>query len=225
MRFRSKYLVWPILALCLALSMSLAGCNKDTDTDSSLDSKIESGDPNSLEKLKARASGSNEYNCDFTRQFGSEKVEGRLYYKDENIRFDMFGASPDDTTVTIVNQEENKTYTYNTKMKKGAVQSPSAFLLDVPLPGEIMSVLNSENSSFVGEPERDGQKCTSFQVTEAQFFSFKFTGEIAIANDSGLPVYASGSRDSINLAYEFKNYSTTGVPMSKFSPPQDIVFD
>lgn len=217
---RLNKIILTLLLLILCMAAIACGC----DPGSSVDSKPDAGDPNSLENLKTRAASVNEYSCDFTRQFGSEKVEGRLYYKDENIRFEMFGASPEDTTVTIVNQEENKTYTYNTKMKKGQITEPAAFLLDVPLPGEIMSVLNIENSSFVGQPERDGQKCTSFQVTEAQFYGFKFTGEIAFANDSGLPVYASGSRDSINLAYEYKNYSLSGVSMSEFSPPAEIEF-
>lgn len=210
MRTYIKYFTVLSLVICIAM----AGCGSDSDQ----------GSQNSLENLKARAATVTEYSCDFNRRFGSEIIEGRLLYKDENIRFEMFGITPEDTTVTIVNQEKNQTYTYNRKMGKGQVDEPAAFLLDVPLPGEIMSVLTTDNCSFTGQSERDGLKCTAFKATNVQFFGFKFTGDIVVANESGLPVYVSGQREEIPIVYEYKDYSTAALPEQEFSAPDDIDF-
>lgn len=220
MRSNMKYLLLLSLVMAIALCISLTGCDSSSDSTSNSDQ----GNANSLENLKSRAATVTEYSCDFNRHFGSEIIEGRLLYKDENIRFEMFGITPEDTTVTIVNQEKNQTYTYNRKMGKGQVDEPAAFLLDVPLPGEIMSVLTTDNCSFTGQSERDGLKCTAFKATDVQFFGFKFTGDIVVANESGLPVYVSGQREEIPVVYEYKNYSTATLPAQEFSAPGDIDF-
>lgn len=213
-----KYLVVFVTAGCILA----AGCGLGPEPDNGAFS--DSGNQNSLENLKSRSATVDEYSCDFRRQFGSEEVKGRLYYDEENIRFDMLGATPEDTTVTIVNQEDNKTYTYNDKIAKGYVQEPAAFLLDVPLPGEIMSVLNSDNCAFASQFDLNGQKCTSFQATEVQFFGYKFTGEIAIDNESGLPLFIKGNKGTIPILYEYSNYAISGVPRSTFAMPDNIDF-
>lgn len=218
MGIQKKCLTMLTLFFCLVLS----GCGTSFSSDS--DKQPDTGNQNSLANLKERAAEASQFSCDFTRRFGTETVEGRLHFKEDNIRFEMFGASPEDTTVTIVNQEENKTYTYNNRMNKGQVDEPAAFLLDVPLPGEIMSALTVDNCSFTGQPERDGQKCTAFQATDVQFYGYKFTGEIVIANQSGLPIYISGKRGEIPVAYEYRNFSDD-VSTVEFLPPETISFD
>jgi len=213
-----KYLVYMALLLCLGL----AGCGSALLDDSN--PTVNAGDPNSLDNLKIKAAEKSEYKCDFSRRFGTESIQGQLYYNNENIRFEMVGASPEDKTITIVNQEEDKTYTYNTLMNKGQMDEPAAFLLDVPLPGEIMSVLTVDNCSFTGQSEREGKKCTAFRAADVQFYGYKFSGEIMIDNETGLPLFISGKRGEIPVVYEYKNFSAD-VSASVFIPPSTVSFD
>lgn len=182
--------------------------------------------PDDLAAMQAKSKSLTQYSFDYVRQIDNQQTKGKFYYKDGNIRFEVTGATPEDTTVTIVNKSQGHSYIYNTKIKKGENASDTNFFQDVPLPQEIMSVLTPDNTKFLNQENVQGQNCSLFTVNQIQLPGSTFIGKVWIFAEQGVPTVLDGFRtgNTKHFRYEYQNFKTGDISDSLFQAPGDIEF-
>lgn len=179
-----------------------------------------------LENMKARNEALTNYSCSFQRQVGGDIVKGKLYYKEGNIRFEVFGKNDEIQTVEIVNLTDNYTYLYDPVQKIGESQNHALFSQDVPLPQEVMQNLTGDNTQIEGQEQIDHITCSLFRVSGMQLPGSKFSGKIWILADKGFPMALEGNRKGNDklFRYEYRNLDVNAVSDSLLEPPADINF-
>lgn len=197
------------ISLLMLMILVTAGCDNRTK-------------PNDLDSLKQQAKQVEAYSCDITRIMDGDTVNGKLYYSTGDIRFELYGKSKDDITVTIVNTNDNKTYIYNTKLKTGEVSQVAYFSQDIPTVKEIMDSITSDNSHFQNAILLNDKEYAIYGLDNMPLFGGPITGQIYIGTDNGMPLSVEGIRSGRQVNFQYTNFVFGPIDPAMFEAPADI---